>query len=356
MLDAAVATLLLVLDALGASSLAPPDQRAGYLRRRSRWPRPWRCAGARRAQRPRSCSGAALAVLTQPALAVNHFALMAVAVMVGTVRVHCGGRDAQVLLGGIVAGAALWTWATGSWGPWLWLIWVAVAAVVGEVVAAAGARRTELDRDRELAAAQERARIAREMHDVVTHAVSVMVVHAEGARLVLRRDPEGAERAMGTTADAGRQTPDELRGLVAALRGTDGDPDGGPDGDLVGLAAMMRAAGLAVRLDPERPQLPAGLRATGYRIVQEALTNCLRHAPPGAAVTVLVEVDGRELRIEVADDGGADRKPASGPGRVGAGVVGMRERARAAGGELEAGPRRSGGWRVLAVLPLPRTQ
>jgi signal transduction histidine kinase len=228
---------------------------------------------------------------------------------------------------------------------------VAAGVVVGEV--SARRRADQLDEQRragERAALEERVRIAREMHDVVTHAVSLMVVQAEGARLAVRREPELAERAMGTVADTGRQTLEELRGLVSALRGP--DVETGAVGDLVGLAATMRAAGLSVALDPDRPRLPAGLRATGYRIVQEALTNCLRHAPAGAAVTVGVCAEGDRLRIAVVDDGGPDRLVPPVPSG-GSGLAGMDERARAAGGELAAGPAERGGWRVEATLPLP---
>jgi signal transduction histidine kinase len=349
-LDVALAALMLAIDVASGVGVAARAELAGYLVASVVLTVPV----AVRRWVPRTAAavvlaGGAFAVLTHPALAPNHFGLFAAAVLVVTLRVQRGGRDTQVYLAAIVAGAAAWTWVSGNPWIWLYLIWMAVAAVVGELLAAAAARRAAQDRDRELVVAQERARIAREMHDVVTHAVSVMVVHAEGARLAVRRDPERAEQAMGTIADAGRQTLDELRGLIAALRGADPDPTGGSTGELTGLVATMRAAGLPVRLEPERAQLPAGLRATGYRIVQEALTNCLRHAP-GAAATVRVRDGAGELRIEVLDDGVPAGQPPR-PNAAGAGLLGMRERARSVGGHLEAGPRESGGWRVLAVLP-----
>jgi signal transduction histidine kinase len=308
---------------------------------RRRWP--WAAAGV-------VLAGVVFIVLTHGSAASYHFAMVSTAVLVVALRLSAGRRAALAyalaLAVVLVAGAPL----TSPWMP-AFLTYVAVGVVVGEV--SARRRADQLDEQRragERAALEERVRIAREMHDVVTHAVSLMVVQAEGARLAVRREPELAERAMGTVADTGRQTLEELRGLVSALRGP--DVETGAVGDLVGLAATMRAAGLSVALDPDRPRLPAGLRATGYRIVQEALTNCLRHAPAGAAVTVGVCAEGDRLRIAVVDDGGPDRLVPPVPSG-GSGLAGMDERARAAGGELAAGPAERGGWRVEATLPLP---
>jgi signal transduction histidine kinase len=307
---------------------------------------------------PRAAAGVVLAgllftVLTHGPYAVDHTALFATAVLVVALRLTVGRRAAGAYAVALAVVFAAGVPLTGLF-IFIWLPYAVIGMVVGEVAAA---RRTaeaaERTRAGERAALEERVRIAREMHDVVTHAVSLMVVQAEGARLAVRREPDRAEQAMGIVADTGRQTLDELRGLVGALRGPDGaDTGAGAVGDLAGLAATMRAAGLAVALDPDRPRLPAGLHATGYRIVQEALTNCLRHAPTGAAVTVGVREDGDRLRIAVVDDGGPDRLVPPSP-RGGSGLTGMGERARAVGGDLVAGPAGCGGWRVDATLPLP---
>ncbi len=312
--------------------------------------------------------GLVLAAVTHGPAAVYHFGLVASAIALATLRLHRGRADAAVF--GAVAAGVLGA-AVPLAGPAVlgYLAYLVGGAVVAEITAARRAGQERVHRDEQRHAAQaaardaaveaaagERVRIAREMHDVVTHAVSLMVVQAEGARLAVRRDPDRAEAAMGTIADAGRRTLDELRGLVTALRGADPGAEGGPGpgavGDLVGLAATMRAAGLGVRLVPEGPRLPPGLHATGYRIVQESLTNCLRHAPPGAAVTVEVARDDDRLRISVVDDGGPGRTVPV-PGPAGSGLAGMRERARAVGGTLSAGPVAAGGWRVAAELPLP---
>jgi signal transduction histidine kinase len=207
---------------------------------------------------------------------------------------------------------------------------------------------------------EERARIARELHDVVAHRVSLMTVQAGAARAVAAEDPEGALRAMGAVEEAGRQALDELRHLLGVLR-PETDPDGlGPQpglADLPRLVEQTRAAGLDVSLaaDGVAGGLPARVDLFAYRIVQEALTNVLKHAGPGARTEVRLGTDRRGIVIEVLDDGrGATVLPGPGPEGTGArghGVVGMRERARLLGGTLEAGPRPGGGFRVVAHPP-----
>jgi signal transduction histidine kinase len=216
---------------------------------------------------------------------------------------------------------------------------------------------TERDQQARIAVGEERSRIARELHNVVAPAVSVMVVQADGASYAIKTNPDLAEAAVRTIADTGRQALTELRRLLGVLRsedqsGTQWVPQ--PDaGDLHELAENCRAAGLPVRLETsgELSALPAGLGLGVYRIVQEALTNTLKHAGAGASATVRVTQAGDQVEVEVSDDGFGtphDLVAVSG----GNGLIGMRERAGVLGGVLEAGPNPGGGWRVRAVLPL----
>jgi len=202
------------------------------------------------------------------------------------------------------------------------------------------------------AAADERRRIAREMHDVVAHSVSVMVVQAGGARRILARDPARAAEAAAHIEDVGRAALAEMRRLLGVLHQGEDEGARAPQPTLRELGALVersRAAGLPVALtvhgDP-RP-LPAGKDLAAYRVVQEALTNAMKHA--GAAPTdvdVRWEADHLELQIV---DRGAPAKEVNGSGH---GLVGMEERMRLYDGELRAGPRAGGGFEVIARLPL----
>ena len=207
---------------------------------------------------------------------------------------------------------------------------------------------------------EERARIARELHDVVAHRVSLMTVQAGAAKAVAAQDPEGALRAMGAVEEAGRQALEELRHLLGVLR-PETDPDGlGPQpglADLPRLVEQIRRAGLDVSLatDGVAAELPARVDLFAYRIVQEALTNVLKHAGPGTHSKVRLGSDSSGIVIEVLDDGrGATALPGLDPDDAGArghGIVGMRERARLLGGTLDARPRPGGGFSVVAHLP-----
>jgi signal transduction histidine kinase len=207
---------------------------------------------------------------------------------------------------------------------------------------------------------EERARIARELHDVVAHRVSLMTVQAGAAKAVAAEDPESALKAMGAVEEAGRQALDELRHLLGILR-PETDHDGlGPQpglADLPRLVEQTRAAGLdvSVATDGVVAELPARVDLFAYRIVQEALTNVLKHAGPGARTEVRLGTDRRGVVIEVLDDGrGATvlpRPDLNDPGARGHGIVGMRERARLLGGTLDARPRPGGGFSVVAHLP-----
>jgi signal transduction histidine kinase len=215
--------------------------------------------------------------------------------------------------------------------------------------------RAEEAHDAELAraAAEERRRIAREMHDVVAHSVSVMVVQAGGARRILERDPERAVEAARHIEETGRAALVEMRRLLGVLHhGEEAAADRAPAPGMVQLDALVeraRAAGLPVRLtvEGEPRSLPAGLDLAAYRVLQESLTNVLKHA--GTAPTeVLVRWGDEELALAVADRG-----PGPDPGHEGGhGLVGMAERMRLYGGELHTGRRDGGGFEVRARIPL----
>ena len=199
----------------------------------------------------------------------------------------------------------------------------------------------------------ERARVARELHDVVAHGVSVMVVQAGGARRMVRADPERAREALDAIEASGRQALDEMRRLVGVMRPGEAEADRAPAPGLDRLDDLVtraREAGLPVQVHvagaPTR--LTAGLDLAAYRVIQEALTNTIKHASAAQAdVTIRYAPDAVEL--EVADDGHGEGKalPAGGHG-----LVGMRERVSMYGGELETGARAGGGYAVHARLPL----
>jgi signal transduction histidine kinase len=218
---------------------------------------------------------------------------------------------------------------------------------------------TERDQQARIAVAEERARIARELHDVVAHAVSVMVVQADGAAYAVHGQPELAERAVKTISSTGREALTELRRLLGVLRSEQAGGERAPQPgtqSLSDLAARVRAVGLPVQLDivGNVDDLPAGVGLGIYRIVQEALTNSLKHAGPGTSATVRVARVGDRVDLTITDDGHRTSRSLVGVSG-GNGLIGMRERALVFGGTLEAGPRDSGGWQVRASLPFGST-
>jgi len=220
------------------------------------------------------------------------------------------------------------------------------------------ARQLELARDENAraAVAGERARIARELHDVVAHAVSVMVVQAGAAEEVLGADPARAREPLRSVQDTGRQALVELRRLLGVLRTDDSEAALAPQPglDQVGaLAAQVREAGVAVEMsvDGDRDQVPAGVDLAAYRIVQEALTNVLKHASASHAV-VRVGYRPDAIELEVLDDGRGPLGGGHGGPGTGQGLIGMRERASLYGGVVEARPRAGGGFAVRARLPV----
>lgn len=217
-------------------------------------------------------------------------------------------------------------------------------------------RAHHLERERDLAAqiavADERTRIARDLHDVVAHSVSLIVVQAGAARMVSGQPPR-AVAALRHVEASGRQALEELRHLVGLL-GSDRDAELAPQpglAQLEKLAATVGSAGLPVhlRITGSRRELPPGLDLTAYRIIQEALTNTLKHAP-GASAEVHVDFRNGELDVEVLDTGGQTGPIDAPPG--GHGLTGMRERVAVYHGHLEAGPRAEGGYMVRVRLPL----
>ncbi len=240
------------------------------------------------------------------------------------------------------------------------------ASFVGEAVYDRARRMAELqaraeraETERELLARQavldERARIAREMHDVVAHGVSVMVVQAGAAERAIDTDPEAARRSLSNVQAVGRDALAEMRQLLGLLRHADHGADLQPQATLADVARVVDHAhhsGVSTELEVrgERPALPMGVDMAGFRVVQEALTNVIKHGGDGASARVTVTYGPTDVRIEVIDDG-VGVSDAELSTTTGQGIVGMRERVELFGGELRAGPRPGGGFRVLALLP-----
>ncbi|WP_418958383.1 sensor histidine kinase [Streptomyces tritici] len=308
----------------------------------------------------------------------------AMLVIIYTVAAHDGPRWASrlALAGGLSAATlAQLRWPTegpGSTAAHVFFTVImtvpfALAWVLGDSIRTRRAyfaqleeRASRLEKEREaqakVAVAAERARIARELHDVVAHNVSVMVVQADGAAYVLDSSPDQARQALETIAGTGRQALAEMRRLLGVLRTGEHQEAGEyvpqPDVQQIEeLVEQVRQAGLTVdfKIEGSPRPLPSGVELTAYRIVQEALTNTRKHGGPEAGASVrlvyfddglglLVEDDGRGAPQEMYEDGGADGR--------GHGLIGMRERVGMVGGTLDAGPRPGGGFRISALLPL----
>jgi len=221
------------------------------------------------------------------------------------------------------------------------------------------ADRLERERDQQaaLAVAAERTRIAREMHDIVAHHLTVMITLSEAAIAASASSPERADDVMRSVADTGRRALADTRRLLGVLRQRPGqDPSDTlqPVPDLTQLDTLIeqvRAAGLDTTLEirGQPPDVPAGVQLTVYRLVQEALTNTLKHGGAGARATVRLRYLPGELLVDIDDDGAGAAAPAT--AGVGSGLLGMRERVHAYGGDVQAGPR-PGGWKVSARLRL----
>jgi signal transduction histidine kinase len=255
-------------------------------------------------------------------------------------------------LGGFVAGdsmAPYFLFPPAAWGA-------GRALRERELVAEQLAERArELEEEREAYAAlsvrYERARIASELHDIVAHAISVMVVQASAGQRLVSDDPRSTADAFDAIADAARQAEEDM-GLLVALLGDDEAIGEAPDLSLV-EEIVARAAGsgldVTLRLEGDRERLPAEVARTACRVVQEGLTNALRYAA-GAAVAVVVHGEREELLVSVANAPAARAVALAGTG-TGNGLRGLRERVGAVGGTLDAGPTPEGGWRVAARMP-----
>ncbi|MFB6893954.1 sensor histidine kinase [Kitasatospora sp. NPDC056327] len=345
-----------------------------------------------RRRAPRAAFGVIAAVaLAQWLVGVQLPADAALLIALGTVAARAPFRSAwaAVLVG--AAGAVL---AAARWAPEgrfpasaaAMTAAVAASALLGANArirrAARAERLARLERDRDererRAVAEERARIARELHDSVTHGLSVVVALADALG---HARPADAREVTARIAQTGRQALGDMRRALGLLQdaGPDARPDEGLDagseggwrsppgiGQLGALCERVGAAGLVtgLRVDGEAAGVPAAVQLTVHRLVQESLTNALRHAPRGARAEVRVSCAPSSVTVEVTDDGraaGSGRPPAGHPGPAGCtgpagstgagrGLTGMRERAAAFGGVLEAGPRPGGGWRVFVRL------
>ena len=293
---------------------------------------------------------------------------IALLVALYTVAAHQSRARALLAAGVMEAGAVM---AAARWEPagtlprsLLFLTATVVAALFAGLTAASGsrylawmderARRLEIERDQQatIAAAAERTRIARELHDIVSHSLSVVITLADAAALVSRADPGQGAEAMAEVSEVGRHALSDMRAMLGVLR-TD-EPPASPQppqpgvGQLGALMERIRATGLDVCLSVDGIPFPVGAAAelTAYRIVQEALTNTLRHAGARHA-WVTISYDEPEVRILISDDG----SPAIAAGASGGhGIDGMRERAALHRGALRAGPAGGGGWLVEATL------
>jgi signal transduction histidine kinase len=270
----------------------------------------------------------------------------------------------------------------GAWKVEAGYVWPVALIAIGVSFLLGRAKRIRIDEDRnaKLAVAEERVRIARELHDIVAHGVSLMTIQIAAARRVAQTKPDAANEALAAAEEAGRQSLAELRSLLAVLRSADasigevrfgpttadGPADAGAgDGtepaapttplprlsDVPDLVEALRSAGLDVRLEQDGlvPVMSPAAELTVYRVVQESLTNVVRHAP-GARVSVKLTYAPDGVSVIVEDNGAGVMIPGSAP--EGHGLTGMRERVTAGGGRLQAGPRTDApGWRVIASIP-----
>jgi signal transduction histidine kinase len=300
-------------------------------------------------------------------------------------------RPSRVLAGVVftLTGVGFFLESLGVWRVDLVYLWPVLLIAIGVsfLLGKARTKRIEEDRTATLAVAEERVRIARELHDIVAHGVSLMTIQIAAARRVASTKPEAADQALAAAEQAGRQSLAELRSLLAVLRSADaslgaaagGRPDwktgaAGSNGsfgaagpgepaptsplprlaDIPGLVDNLRLAGLDVSLEVTGelpPDVPPGVELASYRVVQESLTNVVRHAP-GARVVVDLDYAPDGIDIVVDDDGAGLMPVRSAPS--GHGLMGMRERVATGGGTLDVGPRSSGpGWRVHARFPMP---
>ena len=212
---------------------------------------------------------------------------------------------------------------------------------------------TEREQQARLAESRARTQIARELHDIVAHSLSVMIVQAEGGRALAAKRPEAATQALTTIADTGREALVEMRRILGVLRDDPGDADFAPAPRLEDIPDLVHRASDRFKLtvNGQPPRVSAALELTVYRVVQEALTNVLKHAGPDARASVTLTYAPREIIVDVLDNGSPDGEE---PTEAGHGLRGMTERVTSMGGRMVARPRPSGGFQVTVVLPLTR--
>ena len=321
-------------------------------------------AAARRSRDPLPLLGLILAVavvaLAVPMLAepTNSGVFVFYLLAIYSAAAHTSGRRTLVA-GGMVVGLHVMAFASDGTGisadtVIFYTLLLSTPWAAGRAVRQRRLNDRELEQEKTRAAAaivEERARIARELHDVVAHSISVMVLQARGGRRVLDSDPADARDAFAVIESTGQQALDEMRRLVGMLRSDDETLPLAPQPSLKELGTLVeqvRAAGLPVHvaIEGEPQDLPPGVDLSAFRIVQEALTNALTHAGPARARVVLRYL-ADDLEVEISDDG-----PGSGDGSgSGYGLVGMRERVEVYGGELRAGRQPGGGYALRVRLP-----
>jgi len=292
--------------------------------------------------------------------------------MLGRLSIQRGRPDVNALL--LVAAVAVIVIIPGDAGVIQvasnWTLFVGVPFAAGRAIGSrvaltrelrANAQRLEREQQERArhAAAEERNRIARELHDVVAHSVSVMVIQTQAARRVAPGDREAARDALSSVQSCGRDALMEMRRMIGVLRHGDEELAGATAPALSQLGALVaraRAAGLpvALRIDGEARELSPGLNLVAFRLVQEALTNAIKYAGPARALVRVTFTTGA-LELEISDTGRGPALADDDAGAGGQGLVGMRERLVLYGGELETGRARGGGFKVRARIPLPET-
>jgi signal transduction histidine kinase len=357
-----VATVVGLAAVFGASPAPPPLSPVGYAVLLAHvLPIPLRRRFPRTVLAVALVSGAAFRHLGVPPFVTGPVVLLPIY----SVAAQCPRPTSLAVLGAAVLALATVGLDAGGWVTWALVFGGAWS--LGHYVrtrrlytAALEERARELERAREelarQAVAEERLRIARELHDVVAHSMSVIAVQSGVGAHVIDSQPDEARKALAAIEATSRSALREMRRLLGVLRDEPASPASLAPAprlsDLDGLVAQVADAGLLVdvQVDGARPEVPAGVDVTAYRIVQEALTNVIRHAGTQRA-RVAIRYREQEVAIEVTDDG-RGAPPGDGPlSRGGLGIAGLRERVAVYGGELEAGPRPEGGFRVAARLP-----
>jgi signal transduction histidine kinase len=311
-------------------------------------------------------------LLTDEFIAANAAVLVALYTLVAHAPRRLAAAGYAVALAGSVPFALRFDDSEGASAFVLWLIMVlhlTLAAALGDRMRGRAREReglhqrarmlaAERDQQAAIATAAERARIAREMHDVVAHSLSVVIAQADGGRYAAEHDPDAARAALRTIGRTAREAQAEMRRALGVLGDRPDEPLRPQPGvgDLDALVARTREAGLPVELveEGDRRALTAATGLAVYRVVQEALTNVLKHAGPGAAATVRLGWEEDRVTVLVRDDGaGGGLGSGGGPGR---GLAGMRERTEARGGDFSAGPVPGGGFEVRATIPTERAR